>query len=344
MGKYVLGFDGGGTKTHCALADFDGNIIDFVELGPTNYDYALSNYDVAFNKQIRKTIGTICERNRISVTDIVRSVFGIHGADTKGQCAEMSDLFGKIGLRDFVVVNDAFLGIKAGFGDGYGICSSCGTGFVVGVIDRNKKMMQIGGMGDFTGDDAGGTFLRTSAISSVYQELFRCGEKTLLTEMLFKKLDISSKYDFFEKVFYETNKNHHLQIELCSLSKDVFCAAEMGDKVCTELIIGMAKNMSKSIIGAMKEPALDFGETINIVFSGSVSTKEKNPLLNDTLKSEIQICYPEKKFNFKILDVPPVAGAILWAMEGVEDTKDFYEKVTDEFCNREYIEKISRTV
>lgn len=36
--KYVLGVDGGGTKTHAVLFDGDGNLVDMVEWGPTNHE------------------------------------------------------------------------------------------------------------------------------------------------------------------------------------------------------------------------------------------------------------------------------------------------------------------
>lgn len=77
-----------------------------------------------------------------------------------------------MGLNDFVLCNDAFLGVKAGCTHGYGICAINGTGYTIAGIDPNRNMIQIGGQGALTGDVGGGGYLGMAVVSSVYNALF----------------------------------------------------------------------------------------------------------------------------------------------------------------------------
>jgi len=72
--------------------------------------------------------------------------------------------------------------------------------------------------------------------------------------------------------------------------------------------------MAKSVIGVIRKLNFSYEEEIDIVIAGSVNLKGENPALIRTFKQEV--CYGVKtKVRFIPLEVPPVAGAVLWAIE-----------------------------
>ncbi len=318
MDRFVLGLDGGGTKTHCALYDLEGNRADVVELGPTNHEVLKCGFD-ELRSTLAQLFNQIEERNGIRRDQIIKGVFGMAGVDTKEQHRVISAMLREMGLRDFILCNDAYLGVKAGTPEGYGICVVNGTGCCVCGIDRTGRMLQVGGQGVLTGDLAGGMVIGQNAISSVYGQLFRCGEKTCLTELLFEKLGATSKYDFMDRVISAVDTE---VIKMQDLNKMVFQAANMGDKVAVSILTGAGSELAASVNGILQELELSEEEEIPVVLAGSINLKGDNPALLDTLKDGIRSKNKDRSIHFIPLNVPPVMGAIRWALEGVLGKED----------------------
>ena len=158
MVKYVIGVDGGTTKTHYVLFDSQGQFVNFISGGPANHEAYPDSYK-GVRKEIKRSIFKLLQQNRLKPEDINYAIFGLTGVDTKKQEKELSKIIGETGIRNFKVFNDAFLGIKAGSEKGYSICSINGTGtFWVG-IDENDDLLQVGETGWTFGDEAGGHIL-----------------------------------------------------------------------------------------------------------------------------------------------------------------------------------------
>jgi N-acetylglucosamine kinase-like BadF-type ATPase len=178
MTKYVIGVDGGGTKTHYALFGSQGKFINFIQGGPANHEVYPDGYKGA-SKEIKSSVLKLLQQRRLKPEDISYSIFGLAGVDTKRQQKELSKIIRETGIRNFKVFNDAFLGIKAGSGKGYGICSVNGTGTCCVGIDKNGEWLQIGGTGWAFGDEAGAGYIGSAVIRKVYDSVYRCGKKLL---------------------------------------------------------------------------------------------------------------------------------------------------------------------
>ena len=81
MAKFVLGVDGGGTKTHCALFDIYGNKIDLVNWEPTNYECMQGGFS-ELKEELEEMTAYILDRNSLRTDDLTKSVFGLGGVDT----------------------------------------------------------------------------------------------------------------------------------------------------------------------------------------------------------------------------------------------------------------------
>jgi len=313
MKKYVLGVDGGGTKTQCALYDLEGNEVDIINWGPTNHEGLKGGY-LGLKSEMTLLVNYLLKRNDIQIDQIVKSVFGIAGVDTKGQHKIISKIISELGIGDFILCNDAYLGIKAGSPNGYGVGVVNGTGCSVAGIDDNENKLQIGGLGMMTGDFGGGVYIGEKLIQSIYNYYFRCGEYTCMIDMIPDELKVETKFDFIDNVI---NKIDEEAIDIADLNLIVFEAANRGDIVAINILKEIGECLAASVNGCLKEMKFDDSKPIQIVLSGSINTKGSNPTIINTFKEKVCSMYRDRDIEFVVLDKLPVIGAVIWAFEGL---------------------------
>jgi N-acetylglucosamine kinase-like BadF-type ATPase len=330
MKEYVIGVDIGATKSHLAVFDTEGNFTDLGHWGPLNYE-CLPGLYLQFEDEFSQFAKQVLEKNGISKEQVLFSVFGVGGVDTKIQHNTISEILIKHHFKNFTLINDAFLGIPAGTKNGTGICAINGSGCTIAGINKKGEMMQIGGVGAVSADMGGGAYMGERLVSAVYSELFRKGQPTLLTGLLFKRLGIKSKYDYIEKI-HEKTLDGSFNIRECSPL--IFEAAGQGDSVAAGILQEIAANYANGISCMIEEMHFAPEEELALVFAGSVFVKGEHPMLLETIKAKLRKDNPNHRLDFKLLQVLNVAGAVIWALNKVNNNGDFYEKV----CNQLHLQ------
>ncbi|MBC7333094.1 MAG: hypothetical protein H5T85_01295 [Actinobacteria bacterium] len=129
---FVLGVDGGGTKTTIQIADINGKLISEVESGPANYkSVGIENAKL----NIIKAVLNALRRTGIPKEVMFLSAcFGISGNDNY----EDEEIYRKIifdsELRSYlnpfkaIICNDTKIGLAAGTDNRNGVIIICGTG------------------------------------------------------------------------------------------------------------------------------------------------------------------------------------------------------------------------
>ena len=323
MDEYVLGIDTGATKSHLALFTTEGTLVDFSHWGTLNHEIMPGSF-TQFEEELGDFITQTLSKNKISMEQVSCAVFGIAGADTLLQHKIISKIIKNIGLQKFTLANDAFLGVPAGSPQGTGICANNGTGCTLAGINKEGKMLQIGGVGFISADFGGGGYLGEKVVSAVYSELFRKGTPTSMTDALFEKLGISNKYDFIEKI-YEKTVDNSFKIKSCS--KILFEAAAKNDYAAKEIELMVIDNYSNGISCMIDELCFPGSEELVIVFAGSVFVKCEDPMLIEGIKTKLNTDNSGYCFKYKTLDVPPAAGAVIWALNTIGEKGVYYEKI-----------------
>lgn len=313
MAEYVIGVDIGSSKSHLALFSAEGRLIDFGRWGPLNYEVLPGLYS-QFEDEFGRFTSGILLANGLRAEQIAYAVFGAAGVDTKKQHDEISRIIGKQGFRRFTLCNDAFLGIPAGNPAGVGICAICGSGGTIAGINHAGEMLQIGGLGDLTADMGGGGYIGKRAVAAVYSQLFRKGEATAMTPMLFSRLGIGGKHEFVEKL-HEKMNDGSFDVPMCNPM--VFEAAGQGDGVAAGILQAVAGSYASGIEVMIEELGFAPEEALCIVLAGSVFIKGEDPLLIDTLEAKLHAAHPGRAIRFKLLETPNVAGAVVWALNAL---------------------------
>jgi len=305
---YLLGVDGGNTKTDYFLFSSDGKLIAKRRGGTCSHEQFSNGFEMAY-KIMNEEINALLNENNLKPSDINASYFGLAGCDLPSQKIKLEDAVKRIGLNNFAVVNDSFLGIKAGTTKGYGVSSVNGTGTCCGSIDKNGKVLQIGGVGGICGDYAGGRQVSRDVVARVFDEAYRMGKKTSLTPIVFKALGLETKENLQDTIInvFLTRAFDYNQLTLAC-----FDEASKGDEVAIEILETMANNLARPVAGAITN--LEFDDEPEVVMIGSVYVKPTCQVLNNKFK-ELVNGYTGKNCKFNILSVPPAAGAIIGAKE-----------------------------
>jgi len=311
MSKLILGCDGGGTKSHLAIFDDTGKCVNAVHYGALNHEGMPGSYD-ELEERLGELLSGAVKDAGAEMSDIAFAVLGIAGVDTDAQQVLISDMIAKIGLKNQITCNDAFLGVPAGCPECVGLCAINGTGFKLAAIDHSGNAVQTCGLGSFTDDFGGGPWYGFRTIGTVYNELYKLGRTTMMREMMYELLGISRREDYLEVLM---DKYHGGKINSIALNSIAFNAAALGD----EAAIGILDDSAEQYAGAIARLVMDMDfptdRIVHVTLAGSVFVKQKVTVLHDLIKKRVDDVLGEHTFMYNKLDASPVAGAVMWAAQ-----------------------------
>ena len=308
--KYYIGVDGGGTKTAFALFDENKKMLEQVAGPGSNHENLESSFDGA-SDIIMSGLNSLCEKAGIALSDVSFTLMGLAGIDHQYQYEAMCELLSKKGLKNFEVFNDGFIVVKAGATGKSAIGYNCGTGVCCNGIGVDGKMLQLAGLGDFSGDISGGTNICIKAFQLMYNELYLGIEKTLITAIIKEIYGFETREEYLtliEKIESEDGGEH-----IRNLVASFFEAAKQGDAPALAYCERMAERGAQLIAALSNQ--LDFGEgEVEVVLSGSINVKLDNKAYLDMLLEKAE-AKSGKKLKFIKLNEQPVTGCVNWIMQ-----------------------------
>lgn len=306
MSRFVLGVDGGNTKAHYALFDETGCLQGFLARGTASHEALAGGFD-AMEAELATSLHRLLSPLGLGPLDLAAAVFGLAGADTDEQNRTISERLIRLRLGRFRVVNDAFLGVKAGTSGGVGACSINGTGTVAAAIGPSGTMVQVGGHGFVSGDEGGGGYLADRVIRAIYDARYRRGPPTALTDLLLQARGLTDVGGLFQQ--WITKK-----VPVLAASRAAFEAANGGDAVACEILSAMGRNGAETVLGAIFQAGFSETEPVEVVLAGSLYVKADSRLLVEAFKQTVVRVLGDRA-QFRLLKEPPVSGAVLWALE-----------------------------
>lgn len=181
---YFLGFDGGGTKTECILADADGQIVARSVGGPSNPLRA--GYTRAWFA-LSEAADVVLHRQKLRAGNIRGICAGLGGAGRTGVARRVA-MFFENGYpnAEVQVTTDLAIALDAAFGPAHGIILLAGTGSAAFGRDENGKTARAGGRGPWFGDEGSAFDIGRRAFKAVVEEEEERGPETALSRRLFK--------------------------------------------------------------------------------------------------------------------------------------------------------------
>jgi N-acetylglucosamine kinase-like BadF-type ATPase len=306
--KYILGVDGGNSKTDYLLCKADGAFVDILRAGTCSHESGNRGYDW-MQTEMQSHLDILLNRNNISITDIVAAGFGLAGADMPAQVAELEKRVRNIGFTKIGLQNDGILGVKAI--SKAGICSINGSGAVVIGIDDEGQFLQVGGIGELSGDEAGGGYIARRAIKEAYRSLFRNGGETKLVKGVFEVLELKEPQDlhlFINDRGWGMPKTRDL-IQMTDR------AAQEGDETAQKIFDYIGYGCGEGVVGCVNN--LTFRQEVVVVMAGSIWNVIGYPGMVENFKHTIREGLTQT-VRFELLESTPALGAMFWAKELID--------------------------
>jgi len=190
--RYVLGFDGGGTKTECVLMDESRHILARSRSGPSN------PMRVGFGG----ALAAVCEAARwalqsanIPPAEVIALCAGLAGAGQPDAERKMKRLLEEeFPGKAVVVCTDLELTLEA-TGEGPAIVLIAGTGSAAVGRDAQGQIARIGGHGPLLGDEGSAFDVGRRAAIAALREFDRTGANTTMGRLILQELNATSWHE-----------------------------------------------------------------------------------------------------------------------------------------------------
>ncbi len=309
MNRYVIGVDGGGTKTEFVLLDSSGNVIGRTKGESTNYQ-AMGGKRL--KEELLRGFTTLMSSTNVSPNKIDQLFLGLAGAGRESDKKEIVELFGDTEFAKRITVDsDAKVALAGAFGVGPGIIIISGTGAICFGKNNEGKIVRSGGWGYLLGDEGSGYFIGREAIIASLKDLDGRGEKTKLRKRLEEHFNLSS----IDQIIPHIYQNRIDHVAIANLAPIVFEQANHDDTIAEEIVRRTGKELG--ILAKAVAQRLNFeNDEIKVALIGSIF-KHKDVLINEISKELYEISW-----NIEISDpmFAPQFGAALLALQnsGIE--------------------------
>lgn len=304
---YVLGIDGGGTRTSGVVADETGEVYMQAFGGG-------SNPTVVTKKEYEEIVSTLVaqleQQNPVIFSQLEICFAGMSGFDESGQGDEFTELLESLlpAGTTVVVKNDAYNALYSGTLGNPGIVQVAGTGSITFGINYEDKAIRSGGWGYLFDEAGSGFYMGQEALRKVFEHYDGRGPATSMTEKILHHFGASQVADLTGEVF----GSDHPRTVIAKLSPIVITEAEAGDPVAKAIFCKACEEMIKCIEACHSELFEQDHPTV-IVLAGGVFTNPRQFLwyLNELSKESLpKAVFRESRFA-------PVGGAIIGGLKAM---------------------------
>lgn len=301
---YVLGVDGGTTKTIALVADELGHILGAGRGGNSNW--------LGPNVEGQMEVVSAAARQALAMAglsggDIATGVFGLAGADWPEDYEQREAILARRSIaRHVVVTNDALVGWRASTHQTFGVVIAAGTGSNTCVVTPDGREWCYG----YYVDGAGADTLAREAIRAVLRAEDGRGQPTALTSIVLGRLAYATPENLL-RASYTGQLDTEAVLSLCPL---VFEAASAGDTTSIEIIRRHGQALAEYATAVIQRFDMQH-LTFDVVLAGSVF-KGKGPLLIDTITQAVHRVAPHT--NIVRATFEPAIGGVLLAYDRLE--------------------------
>ncbi|HEY62948.1 MAG TPA: ATPase [Caldilineae bacterium] len=306
--SFIIGVDGGSTKTIALVADTAGHILGAGRAGNCNW-YTVGKEGAA--AAIRQAVEAALREAKVDPEDVVFACYGITGADWPEDYPMLEELLANLHLsRQLTVKNDAYIALRAGTSQPYGVAICAGTGTNTAIVAPDGREWIYGYWADY----GGAADLSRDAVRAVLRAADGRGPATALTDKVLAHLSLPTAEALLRRLVGRQISPERLR-SLCPL---VFDAAAEGDEVARALIVHHGHELALYATAGIRRLGMEDLE-FEVVLSGSIF-KGRGTLLHDTIRSDILQVAPRARVVRPRFE--PAIGALLVALEAIRAPVD----------------------
>lgn len=317
--QYILGVDGGNTKTIAIVAALDGTILGTGRGGCGDiYNASIEGTNLldsasAAIANIEYAVETALKAAQVKAADLFTAVFNMAGADWPEDFALLETAMKLRGYgRILTVQNDAMGVLHAGVADNIGVSVICGTGGATGARGPDGRIWHS----SMWQDQVQGSFdMSRKAFDAVIRSELGIEAPTKLKQCF---LDYFGLDSVEEMLHLFTGRIQRPAKQIDGLTRFLLDEAEAGDVVACQIVQEHGRALGDYAVVASRFVGLE-GTPFSLVLAGGV-LRHPSSLLADTIIERVQLSSPEvrpKRSRFE-----PIIGVLFSALEAAGTTID----------------------
>jgi glucosamine kinase len=311
--QFVIGIDGGATKTAAMLSDLSGNVLAEETGGPSNPQV------VGFEKVGEVIVGLVGElagRSGGKTNDVISLIAGLAGAGRDGDKEQVkAAIASEARKRKFVmghvgIETDGRIALEGAFKGKPGIIIIAGTGSFALAKDHKGATHRAGGWGRILGDEGSGYTIGRDGLNAVTKHLDGRGKRTLLTELIDSRYGLSNHEKIIGAI-YRSN------FDVATIAPLVIEAAEAKDAECQRILNKATFELFEHVRVLVNriEESKGARAKIPVAFIGSLISNEN--VYRKILTQKITFSMPQ--VSVIVPEASPTYGAVLLSIRSAQD-------------------------
>ncbi len=311
MTPFVLGIDGGGTRTRAAAVALDGRVLAVGMGGSSNYDdvgveIAQQNIDQAVTAA---TQAAGLERSACAA--VFLGMAGVTSATDQEHIRQIALNLRLAPPERIGVDHDCRVALAGGLEGRPGIVQIIGTGSSCYGRNGRGEGWMAGGRGHLLADEGSGYWLGVEAMRAAVRAYDGRGPHTPLLPWVLEALNIHS----IEEILHRLHVTGMTRPEIAALGPLVVQAAMAGDPIAVQIVALGAQELAECVLAVAVRLGLDTGPCEVCAVGGML---QAGPIVGEQFGQAVQRLLPLAVIKSPAL--PPVLGAALLGLEmtGVE--------------------------
>lgn len=242
--KYIVGIDGGGTKTKLVLYTLSGEVVD--QLTTSTCHFQQIGYPGLIDL-LSSNVAMLLQRNNINEKEAFISLgLAGYGNEQSVRTNLEHSVEVALGNYDYHLTNDVEIALYGALGLSDGIVLISGTGSI-GLCKYQDELIRAGGWGYLVGDEGSGYHLGKLVLQTFAKEVDGRLPRGLIYDSIMEAYELSNPYDLISIISKQADRT-----SIASLAKYASNALAYGDhnalaiyEVISDELALLANSLSK---------------------------------------------------------------------------------------------------
>jgi N-acetylglucosamine kinase-like BadF-type ATPase len=307
MKRYVLGIDGGGTKTQALIADEEGHVSGWGRGGPSNYD------DVGAEKAqagIAEAVRMARQQAALPEAPFDSVFLGMAGVVSDKDRAVIHAIARQLNLaadQNIDIDHDCRIALAGGLSGRPGIVLIAGTGSSCYGQNGAGESWLAGGWGHLISDEGSSYWLGIQAMRCAVAS-YDGRLHSILKDLVQDQFQLRELRDLMRRIYVIGMSRS----EVASLAPLVITAARQGDTVALDLLRQGACDLAQ-MVGTVVDKLHFTGQNCELALVGGLFNA--GDIVLSPLHVAIQNRLPDCRIVFP--ELPPASGAALLALKNL---------------------------
>ena len=260
--EYVIGVDGGGTKTRVVIADARQNIVGEGTAGPSNpLRVGVANATAA----IREALDRACDMASVRRSDIVAAEVGLAGVRREDLRERIREALSELSIGSIEVVTDADIALYGATDGKPGVVLIAGTGSICRGVNTKRKHLCAGGWGPVVGDEGSGSWIARRGLQAVARATDGRGQKTTLTDAACIYFNVTTPDDLSTAIYAPSMTNDRI----AGFARHVIEAAKNNDAVARDIVAEAGRELGRAAAAVIRGLRME-QESFQVAYVGGV--------------------------------------------------------------------------